>query len=261
MLNKLLKNELKATARLLVPLYLILLVFTLMDRLVLSLDIFKGVLAIIPGFITFFYVLSNIAIVTVTFVIIIMRFYKNLLSEEGYLMFTLPVSARQLINSKLLVSIFWTVASILAVLASVFLAFAKPDTMHDFLEGFRIGMAELNKAFGGFSALLIFEFVFMIILSLVNGILMIYTSIAVGQLFNGHKLLGAFLAYMGINTVIQILSAIVLFLASRVFETTLTDINSLPQLVLPITIVLLLGLNVVYYVVTDYMFKKKLNLE
>ncbi len=58
MLGKLFKHEFKATARLLLPLYLVLAVMTLMDRIVINLDIFTGVLSIIPGIISFIYVIS-----------------------------------------------------------------------------------------------------------------------------------------------------------------------------------------------------------
>lgn len=42
-----------------------------------------------------------VAIVVLTAMIIIQRFNKNLIGDEGYLMFTLPVSHVQLLTSKL----------------------------------------------------------------------------------------------------------------------------------------------------------------
>jgi len=261
MLNKLLKHEFKATARLLIPLYLILLAFTIMDRIVLNLNIFKGVLSIIPGLITFGYVISIIAVIMVTFILMIMRFYKNLMTDEGYLMFTLPVKSHQLINSKLLVSIMWTVASVLAVIASIFVVAAAPEDIREITQGLKYFWEELNKEFGGKVLLLIIEFIIIVILVLINSMLMIYVSIAVGQLFNGHKLIGAFAAYIGITTVLQIVMSIFIFIASPIFEETLTTFSSIPNLVFPITIFILIGLNVAFYWVTDYIFKKKLNLE
>ncbi|HCM14004.1 MAG TPA: ABC transporter permease, partial [Lachnospiraceae bacterium] len=123
MLKKLLKHELKATSRYITPIFLILFLFTILNKIILGLDIFKGMfkgaLKIIPGIAITGYVLSLIAIVVVTFVILVVRFYKNLTSEEGYLMFTLPVKSNQLVNSKLLIAMFWTVLSILAVILSL----------------------------------------------------------------------------------------------------------------------------------------------
>jgi len=261
MLNKLLKHEFKATARLLIPLYLVLLVFTIMDKIVLGLDIFKGVLSIIPGLITFGYVISIIAIIMVTFILMIMRFYKNLMTDEGYLMFTLPVKSHQLINSKLLVSIFWTVASILAVIGSIYIVIATPEITNEFIEDLKLGWAEIEKAFGGQRYLLVIEMIIMIIFSLINSSLMIYVSIAVGQLFNGHKLLGAFLSYIGITTILQIAGTLLLFFANLIFSDLLTEITSTVTIVLPFSLLAIAVLNVIFYWVTNYIFKNKLNLE
>jgi hypothetical protein len=46
-----------------------------------------------------------------TLIVLIQRFYKNLLGDEGYLMFTLPVQSWSHILSKLAVSMLWTVVS------------------------------------------------------------------------------------------------------------------------------------------------------
>ena len=40
----------------------------------------------------------------------VVRFRNNLMTDEGYLMFTLPVSVHQLLWSKLLVSMLWFIA-------------------------------------------------------------------------------------------------------------------------------------------------------
>lgn len=261
MLKKLLKHEFKATARLLVPLYLILLVFTIMDKIVLNLNIFTGVLSIIPGLITFGYVMSIIAIVMVTFILMIMRFYKNLMTDEGYLTFTLPVKSYQLINSKLILSVLWNTASFVAVLASIYIVVATPERTRDMIEFIKQAWAELEIAFGGQRVLLVVEFIFMMIFSLINGILMIYVSIAVGQLFNGHKLIGAFAAYIGISTVLQIAVSLLIFAISMIYKDILQDFNSIQTIVFPVTLLVLAVTNVVFYWVTDYIFKNKLNLE
>lgn len=261
MLKTLFKHEMKASSRLLLPLYLVLIVLTIMDRIVLSLDIFNGALAIVPGFVTFAYILALVAIVVVSFVIIVLRFYKNLMTDEGYLMFTLPVKAHELINSKLIVSIIWTIASIVAIFASLFAVFATPSRIDLLLEAMEKVIDSYKDSFGSFGVLLIIEIIIMTILSLINNILQIYASIALGQLFNGHKVLGSFAAYIGISTVMQVVVTVVMIIASVIFKKSFTAIDSIPQIIFPITIFFLLVLNVAYYYVTNYMFKKKLNLE
>ena len=44
-----------------------------------------------------------------TAMIAIQRFNKSLIGDEGYLMFTLPVTHTQLLNSKLIASLLWVV--------------------------------------------------------------------------------------------------------------------------------------------------------
>jgi len=261
MLGKLFKHELKATARLLLPLYLVLAVMTLMDRIVINLDIFDGVLAIIPGVITFIYVISIIAIVTVSFVIIILRFYKNLMTDEGYLMFTLPTKSSELINSKLFASILWTVASIVGVVASLFCLFITPERFTKLQEGFSMAFAELEDAFHGKVTILIIEFVLFFIIALFNSILEIYFSIAIGQLFNGHKVIGSFGAYIAISTIIQILSTLVLALVGLINHSSMMELYSFPNIIMPFSILFLLVTTMIYYFGTDIIFKKKLNLE
>ena len=50
------------------------------------------------------------------------RFYKNLLGDEGYIMFTLPASVHQHVWSKLIVSAVWFIATGVVVFLSVFVA-------------------------------------------------------------------------------------------------------------------------------------------
>jgi hypothetical protein len=261
MLSKLFKHEFKATARLLLPLYLVLVVLTVLDRIALNLDVFDGVLSIIPGFITMAYVVSIVAIIVVSFVIIIMRFYKNLMTDEGYLMFTLPVKPHQLINAKLIVSTIWTLASVIAVVASLFGVFAQPETWGMFQDGLKLVMAEIEAELGGLSTLLIVELILMIFFSIFNSILEIYASIAIGQLFNGHKIVGSFAAYIGITTALQIIVTVFLFITGLMFKQTITDVEALPQLVFPITILFLIVSSVIFYWIINYIFHRKLNLE
>jgi hypothetical protein len=101
----------------------------------------------------------------------------------------------------------------------------------------------------------------MIFLGFINSILMIYASIAIGHLFHSHKLIGAFAAYIGINTFLQIAVSLLIYMASLLFNNTLNDINAVRTLVFPVTIVALALLNVIFYLVTNYIFQRKLNLE
>lgn len=261
MLSKLLKHEFKATARLLLPLYLVLIVLTLVDRVSLSLNL-KGPLGVIPGFSTLAYVTSILAIAVVSYVIIFIRFYKNLLTDEGYLMFTLPVTPKDLINAKLLVSFVWNIISFLLIIASLFGVFLTKNRFHMFIDGFEKIITELQKELGtGNITLFIIEFILLMILGLINNILIIYVSIAIGQLFNGHKILGSFAAYIGISTVIQIIGSAAFMIIGIIFNSSFEEASAITRIIIPISIILTLAGNVLYYIGTNIIFKKKLNLE
>lgn len=261
MLTKLMKYELKATSRLLIPLYLILLLLSVINRFVFKLNDYDGIAKIINVFFMASYIILIFVVLIVTVIYMIVRFYKNLLTDEGYLMFTLPTKSHQLITSKLLITVLWTILSIAVILISLFIVFATPDSIPSIIEGIRQTMLSINRDFGGNSVLFIIEVVIMCLLSLVANILLIYVSIALGQLFSKHKIIGSFAAYMAIYTVIQFLM-LMLFGTLGVYTSNKPNIALLfPKVFFPLVIVMLIIMGVGCYIGTNYIFKRKLNLD
>lgn len=261
MLRKLVKYELKATLRLLIPLYLILLIISIINRIVFSMNGYDGQFNIIGQFFMVTYITSIFGVTITTLIYMVVRFYRNLLTDEGYLMFTLPAKTHELITSKLLVTLLWTIISIAAVLVSTFIVFATPDSINFTLEGIRGGIGAFNREVGGSWVLVLVEFILTILLGIVAKILMVYASIAIGQLFSKHKIIGSFVAYIAIYTIIQFLMMILiipigLFMSNKPIEAWI-----LPQLFFPITLVILAVGSVGFYFVTNYIFKRKLNLD
>lgn len=261
MLGKLLKHEIKAMARLLLPLYLVLAVLTVMDRVVLYLDIFKGFLKIIPGFITLAYVLSIVTIIVVCAVIIILRFYKNLMTDEGYLMFTLPVKSHELINSKLIASFLWALISITGVIVSIVIVSSGSSDFRELCATIKSNLPLIREQFGPNFDLLLIEFFILLIIGTIYNILIVYISIAIGQLFNGHKLLGSFVAYIAINVALQVIMSIVTVIAGLIFRNSFTEPSSIPQILLPVILFFVLIISILYYLGTNFIFRRKLNLE
>ena len=92
MLGKLTKYEFKATARVLLPAYLALLLVTVLGKVLLAVPPVQEALnGAIAGFFVVIYMLMIMGVLFLTFFISVQRFYKNLLGDEGYLMHTLPV--------------------------------------------------------------------------------------------------------------------------------------------------------------------------
>jgi hypothetical protein len=261
MLKKLIKYELKATSRLLVPLYLILLFLSMINRFVFNMSNHNGVVGVINQFFLFTYVISIVIVLIVTVFYMIIRFYKNLLTDEGYLMFTLPTEPHQLITSKLIITVFWTIISIITILISLFIVFASPDILPSAINGMREAFANLSIEFGNNWVLLFTELIIMCILGLVTNILLIYLSIATGQLFSKHKIIGSFASYVIIYTVIQFLMITILAIFGVFNSKNQLGTSSLPQVIFPIVIVILTLGSACFYLATNYIFKRKLNLD
>lgn len=124
MLGKLMKYEFKATSRMLLPINGAMLLFALINRLFMELNFFQtGNMAIsaLATVMAVMYVMVIIAAFVITLIVIIQRFYKNLLTDEGYLMFTLPVKAHSHITSKGIVAFVWYLASFVVCALSIFI--------------------------------------------------------------------------------------------------------------------------------------------
>ena len=100
MLSKLLKYDFKSLSKTIFPIYLVSLLLALLTRGVNMLADKFNVFSIPSGFISAIFVIVLIAIPIMTFVFTILKFYQNLIKDEGYLMHTLPVSKHSLILSK-----------------------------------------------------------------------------------------------------------------------------------------------------------------
>ena len=104
MLAKLIKHEFKATARIFLPILGTVLVLTGAAALTVKLGgilVLPGgtgwggpVLGLASGLLCLLTFIAMMAMMTAAVVVTIQRFYKNLLGDEGYLMFTLPVTSR-----------------------------------------------------------------------------------------------------------------------------------------------------------------------
>ncbi|NLC19320.1 MAG: hypothetical protein GX757_08925 [Clostridiales bacterium] len=256
MLGKLIKHEFKATTRLLLPIYLVLIALAMICKLVHSLDIFKGILSLIPGTIKIVYIISIFASLLITVVLTVMRFYKNLVSDEGYLMFTLPVKASGLISSKLLVSVCWLLIN--AALVYLTYLFVFPGKTKQIIESL-LSIIELE--FGSRSTFLITEFAIVMLISIVDTILLFYVSIAIGQLFYRHKIAFSAAAYIGVYTIYQFIAAIILLIVSLFSNDFIFSITALSRIIFPFFIFFYLALAVALYTATNYIFSKRLNLE
>ena len=110
MLGKLLKHEIKAMGRIMLPLYAVMIFAACLFAFNLRMNMSGMAKFIAEKFAIVTGVLFGAAVMVVGVVMIVMviqRFYKNLLGTEGYLMFTLPARTHELILSKALSAFLW----------------------------------------------------------------------------------------------------------------------------------------------------------
>ncbi len=117
MLGKLIKYDLKALAKILAPLWGVLLVMGIIFGISIRSNL-EGIGNTMIVFSLVVIVAVIVAIFVVNVIIVIQRFWKGLLQEEGYLMFTLPVTTRSLILSKVISALIitWGTAFVISLL-------------------------------------------------------------------------------------------------------------------------------------------------
>ena len=268
MLGKLLKYELKATSRVFIPLYIAILVVSIVNGLSLNLEILN-----IQGLATIVLMCLFISLFVITIVVTIQRFNKNLLKDEGYLMFTLPVSSKHLVLSKYLTSLIWTFLSFVVAFLSFTIIFMIPTYKYF---DFSYFINEFNLLFSNMLNLNILgQFIKIILLMIISYTIFIfnvYLALSVGQLpvFNRFRNVSSFIGFLVINLLISYAQNIVsLFVNDASVNIEAIDninyaINSVTSIVskgLNIAIVINIIIILVLFFATTYILDKKLNLE
>ena len=267
MLGKLLKYELKATSRVFVPLYIAILVVSIVNGLSLNLEIFN-----IQGLATIILMCLFISLFVITIVVTIQRFNKNLLKDEGYLMFTLPVSSKYLVLSKYLTSLIWTFLSFVVAFLSFTIIFMIPTYKYFdfsyFINEFNLLFSNISNILGTTILSEFFKIVLLIIISYTIFIFNVYLSLSIGQLpiFNRFRNISSFIGFLVINLLISYVQNIVdnAFVNIEAIDNINYAINSVTSIVskgLNVAIIINIIIILVLFFATSYILNKKLNLE
>lgn len=258
MYTKLLKHECRANLRYLIPLYIILLFTTLTIMGISHISFINDNLPFVTNIFYFGYVLSLILLAAFTILLVIYRFYKNFMTGEGYLMFTLPVSTHELILSKLTTAILSTIISILLIIASVSLVVN--TTSYTVSVDSSLESNSLSYLIDYFGITNLIYIIILIICAVVVQILFYYLCIAIGQMIMQNKLIGSLIAYVALGTIMQMVSLIAIVIIG-LFVKNPNNILSYLNILLPLTIIGTLIAIVILYLGIHYILKKKLNLE
>lgn len=202
-----------------------------------------------------------------TEIYLLIRFYKNKFTDEGYLTFTLPVNSHQIFLSSLAYILIWQVISIVTTLAAVVIAitFGTAQTGLVNTEAFTV-MGEIGEVFielfrtvGSEEYLVLTEL--KELFKWLAGILLMMTSVTVGAIITKRlKLLVAVGIYYGANMVIGMITGFISIFS--MLAPTVWGISQQMTLITGVVIELLLqiGLALGGYFLSTYLMRKKLNL-
>ena len=277
MTGKLMKYEIKSSMKLMAVIWAALIAASLLFSL--SLHVLTDIAVERPGggisfaigifeFLTgLMYFAVFVALIVATLVIVIMRFYKGLLGDEGYLMHTLPVKPWQLITSKGIIAALIVMISVLVAFLSILV-----------LAGVS-GLETIPEMFGALGAiweeeprmvLVIVEAIILLVLSVLKSVYQIYAALAIGQLANKHRILLSLGAYIGISMIMSILFLLIVAASDSVgtiswlsvfIANNDSDPFAISQMAIGIMFVLTAVQLAAFHVVTERILSLKLNLQ
>lgn len=257
MFGKLMKYELKSLLKGLLPLYGAILAVALINAVMASFGIGNSIDGLPQVTAMLLYFGLCVAVAVVTFLVIIQRFYKGLLGQEGYLMFTLPVPTWQLTLSKLLGAVITTILSGIVGMLSILLLGSLNINWGMFFRDF----ADIFPHWTLDATLFVIELIVLMLVGVAAMILEIYVAMALGHLANKHRIAMSFVWFVVLQTVLSFLTGLSAMALSYwpffpVFYVNLSAHGMMWMMILPCLIEA-----AVFYFGTTWILKNKLNLE
>lgn len=288
MLGKTLKYEFKGLGRTLLPFFGLSIAVSALLRLILVIspyiwrpagDFLEVLASNLGGLLIF-------SIILLTFVLLVMRFFRATTSDEAYLTFTLPVKTSTHIFSRLITGTVFTFLAILVcyICSLIFIpgfGFVDWNHLHTIRwnnQVMQVSLAMLpSSSLFSLYGLLICAF----LLGTISTLLHVYAAIALGTNFHS-KALGATGAFFGLQFVEAIIfMPVILFTLAKTLSgnfysaeaflnyfidftspiTAFSSVINFAWLVFGIVAAYTVLLSILHYFITVTMFSKKLNLE
>jgi len=285
MLTTLFKHEMRATAKIFLWVYVAFVVVAVVNALTAP-NMFGGVLTsgyasaqaysqsvlvfpeLLRGLTMTIYTMAIIAMSIITIVIIILRFYKNLLGDEGYLMFTLPVTREQHLLSKFLAAMVWSICTGVLILLSVLMMFGTLGGFEQFVRAID-DMIAAGVPVGRYT----FIFIVILIIGSASGILMLYAAMAWGPNLIKNRVGGSILAFIIIYIASQVLFVIIISIMSVTvgsnliadmfianYDTAVNNTLAIFDTIFATVIIYSAIISIACWMLTRFLVNKKLNL-
>lgn len=268
MLGKLIKYEFRCSVRIFAVLLPAFLAYTAIYRGILEILVRSmgstatgsAILSALLGGMTMLFIILLVGLVAFNSIYIIYRFYKNMVTDEGYLMHTLPVSPWEHVTAKLIIAALQYIATMITIgLAVVIILAGLIDK--EILEEIKLMISSVTGSvdMDGTQILRTVLSILSTVVSVAANILVAYASIAIGQLKNNNRVFWSIGAYVLVNITLSIVSSAVSILLTSIMNET-----SSPALIMNlstgINTLFNLAVAVAAFICTCKIFSKNLNL-
>lgn len=251
MLGKLLKYEIPALGRRLVPLYIgWIATAALLGLMVGPLQKESEFMIVISALL---YTAAATAVVVMAVVMIIQRYNNSLLGDEAYFNQVLPVTASQHIASKTISAMLWVLLSMVAMaVTGIIIAMFSGH----FLDIFKVNWLEFLSKVDWLTVILV---LLVTVFGITKSVLQIYAAITIGRQAKQHTTLAAIGAYIGLMIAETFVGRGVTEAMSFKFYDVFNSIAGFRMTML-IALVVTIAIGVIYFFICNYLMEKKLNL-
>lgn len=216
----------------------------------------------------FFVVVVFMGLGTTVMVLVVVNFYKTLITDQGYLTFTLPVSPTKIYLSKIINGTIWsTVISLVTVLGIALmlvpsLIFDSSSLTGDLLNAIVADVHPIN--------LILMIFLYVVVWFVGSVVTLIYYFFAVflggvitpkGKFVTGAAfIIVGHIAYYIFQQVISFIITFASLFASALFSNEIIDTITITNITMLISFISLLIIGTVFFFLTKWLMNKKLNL-
>ena len=195
MLGKLLKYEIPALGRKLLPLYLAWLVASVLLGFAVGETVAKPEIFVVIS--ALIYSMVTAAVVVMAVILVVQRYRQSILGDEGYFNMVLPVTATEHIANKTISALIWVVISIIAAALSGMLIALSSGAL-SLSELFSMDLwAEILKGLDLGGVAISIEFLILALLGSAKSILAIYAALTIGHQLSRRVWLASIGAYIG----------------------------------------------------------------
>lgn len=214
MVRKLIKHELSAFSRSMLPMEVMLLGIAVLTRFVQLFENESRAYDIVRTSAVVVLVIAIIVSLVMSVVISIKRFYTNMFTSEGYLTMTLPVTATEHIAAKLTVAVISLLTTLLTVVVALGIA-ALGDLLIEVFKAIAFLCDMFYSRLGVHFVIYCVELVICALAIAVYQLLLFYGCISIGQTAKKRRVLTAFGVYFAYYILTQIVGTVFIIIVAN----------------------------------------------